>query len=376
MTGRLACSARLIGGGIVGTKIMNAFGDSGLPCSADSSSIMAEEPSENMSKDFENMTYDKYFKNVFSIKRILAAVIRETIDLYADCTLDEVVELIEMTETDSAASTTGLEKIASTESHAVGEGSIYFDVFVKVGLPWYVDKNLYTAPYFCIKLDAEMQRKLNPGYVLSKRGLYYGSRMVTEQLPVINKDTNYDLLVPVYSIWITLVNKSSGLAGRVIKYQMENVGVSGGNEDALYGNKVLQKLDTVTYMMNIYFICIDKDIVNNSDAVIDLQGITEYISLMFAGKFQDSRLREHDYAFDNVVAMYGKELSEMSSYISEVAEERAEAREEGREEGREEAENRIILNMYNKGYNAEVIAELCDVDINTVNDILNNILSV
>ena len=360
----------------MGTKIMNAFGDSGLPCSADSSSIMAEEPSENMSKDFENMTYDKYFKNVFSIKRILAAVIRETIDLYADCTLDEVVELIEMTETDSAASTTGLEKIASTESHAVGEGSIYFDVFVKVGLPWYVDKNLYTAPYFCIKLDAEMQRKLNPGYVLSKRGLYYGSRMVTEQLPVINKDTNYDLLVPVYSIWITLVNKSSGLAGRVIKYQMENVGVSGGNEDALYGNKVLQKLDTVTYMMNIYFICIDKDIVNNSDAVIDLQGITEYISLMFAGKFQDSRLREHDYAFDNVVAMYGKELSEMSSYISEVAEERAEAREEGREEGREKAENRIILNMYNKGYNAEVIAELCDVDINTVNDILNNILSV
>lgn len=43
---------------------------------------------------------------------------------------------------------------------------------------------------------------------------------------------------------------------------------------------------------------------------------------MFAGKFQDSRLREHDYAFDDVVAMYGKELTEMSSYISEVAEER------------------------------------------------------
>ena len=74
--------------------------------------------------------------------------------------------------------------------------------------------------------------------------------------------------------------------------------------------------------MNIYFICIDKDIVNDSDADIVLQGITEYISLMFAGKFQDSRLREHDYAFDDVVAMYGKELTEMSSYISEVAEER------------------------------------------------------
>ncbi len=362
------------------TKIMNAFGDNEFPYGTDDSSTIAEESSENMSKDFKNMTYDKYFKNVFSIKRILAVVIREIIDLYEDCTIDEVVGLIEVSEPGSAASTTGLEKIASSESHAVGEGSVYFDVFVKVGLPWYADKNLYTAPCFCIKLDAEMQRKLNPGYVLSKRGLYYGSRMITEQLPIINKDTNYDLLVPVYSIWITLVNKSSGLAGRVIKYQMENVEVSGGNEDELYGNKALCKLDTVTNMMNIYFICIDKDIVNNSDAVIDLEGITEYISLMFAGKFQDSRLREHDYAFDDVVAMYGKELSKMSSYISEVAEERAEAHEEGRKEGREEgrgeAENRIILNMHSKGYNAEIIAELCAVDIDTVNRILAKALSV
>ena len=147
---------------------------------------------------------------------------------------------------------------------------MYFDVFVKVKLPWYADKNLYTAPCFCIKLDAGMQRKLNPGYILSKRGLYYGSRMITGQLLVINKDTNYDLIAPVYSIWITLVSKNSGLAGRVIKYQMENVGVSGGNGDELYGNKTLCKFDTVTKLMNIYFICIDKDIVNDSDADIVL----------------------------------------------------------------------------------------------------------
>lgn len=138
---------------------MNVFGDSELSCDADNSSIMAEELSKNISEDFRNMTYDKCFKNVFSIKRILAVVIRETIDLYADCTLDEVVDLIEMEETSGTVSTTGLEKIASNESHAVGEGSIYFDVFVKVGLPQYVDKEICTAPCFCIKLDAEMQKK-------------------------------------------------------------------------------------------------------------------------------------------------------------------------------------------------------------------------
>ncbi len=93
------------------TKIMNAFGDNEFPYGTDDSSTIAEEPSENMSKDFKNMTYDKYFKNVFSIKRILAVVIRETIDLYEDCTIDEVVGLIEVSEPGSAASTTGLEKL-------------------------------------------------------------------------------------------------------------------------------------------------------------------------------------------------------------------------------------------------------------------------
>ena len=79
-----------------------------------------------MSEDVENMTYDNHFKNVFSIKRILAVVIRETIDLYADCTVDEVVDLLEMPETAGTVSTTGLEKIASSESHAVGEGERVF----------------------------------------------------------------------------------------------------------------------------------------------------------------------------------------------------------------------------------------------------------
>ena len=41
---------------------MNAFGDNEFPYGTDDSSTIAEEPSENMSKDFKNMTYDKYFK--------------------------------------------------------------------------------------------------------------------------------------------------------------------------------------------------------------------------------------------------------------------------------------------------------------------------
>lgn len=37
---------------------------------------------------------DKHFKNVFSIKRILAVVIKEVVDIYRDCEIDEIVGLI------------------------------------------------------------------------------------------------------------------------------------------------------------------------------------------------------------------------------------------------------------------------------------------
>ena len=105
------CNSVILTGGVaVGTKIMNAFEDREI------SSIGETETPGNMSEDFENMTYDNHFKNVFSIKRILAVVIRETIDLYADCTIDEVVGLIEVSEPASTALTAGLEKIADRKS--------------------------------------------------------------------------------------------------------------------------------------------------------------------------------------------------------------------------------------------------------------------
>lgn len=298
----------------------------------------------NTTGDFTNMTFDRHFKNVFGIKRILAVVIRETIDLYAGCTIEEVVSLIECATIDKPCDSDGLEKVSSVESHAVGEGSVYFDIFVKVGIPETVIGKNTSFSYFCIKLDAEMQRKLNPGYALSKRGLYYCSRMITGQLPVINKDTNYDVLVPVYSIWITLVEKSSGLAGKIIKYQIRNTSEMASKEVCI--NTSLARLDSITDMVNLYFICIDKSIINNKKADINSNGIVEYLSLLFAGMFQDWRIRKHDTAFDDILHRYGKELEDMTNYISEIEEEKAESREEGRLEGRLEGRKEGMVYAY------------------------------
>jgi len=173
--------------GNMGTELMNFFGNAN---STDEGGTV------DVTNDFRNVTYDGEFKNVFRIKRVLAIVICETIDIYADCSVDEVVGLIGNVEVGRVGVEAGNEKIDSVESHVSGEGKVTFDILVSVGIPAAMVDS-FTCKYVKIKLDMEMQRDFTPGYILSNRGLYYCARMLSDQLGVINQDTNYDVLVPV-----------------------------------------------------------------------------------------------------------------------------------------------------------------------------------
>jgi len=99
-------------------------------------------------------------------------VIRETVDIYAGCSVDEVVGLIGNVEVGRVGVEAGNEKIDSVESHVSGEGKVTFDILVSVGIPAAMVDS-FTCKYVKIKLDMEMQRDFTPGYILSNRGLYY-----------------------------------------------------------------------------------------------------------------------------------------------------------------------------------------------------------
>lgn len=60
-----------------------------------------------------------------------------------------------------------------------------------------------------IKLSLEMQRNSALLYPLTFRGLYYGSRLISEQILKLNKNNDYSILIPVHNIWITLVWKNT-----------------------------------------------------------------------------------------------------------------------------------------------------------------------
>ena len=48
-------------------------------------------------------------------------------------------------------------------------------------------------------------------------------------------------------------------------------------------------MDTVTELLNLYFICIDKDILSKKIVQDGMDSVVEFISLMFTGKFRDKR---------------------------------------------------------------------------------------
>ncbi len=75
----------------------------------------------------EKMTYDAYFKNVFSHKRIIAVVAKCLIQEFKDCTVDEIVFLIEDVTIEKEV-TPGFSSTLKLESNVPREATVKFDV--------------------------------------------------------------------------------------------------------------------------------------------------------------------------------------------------------------------------------------------------------
>ncbi len=101
--------------------------------------------------------------------------------------------------------------------------------------------------------------------------------------------------------------------------------------------------------LNIYLICVDKSILESRSVEDNLEPVVEFISLLFAGQFKDSRLKKHDIEFKGVADKYGEELEDMAKYYSEVeeivAEEAARAAAEAAAKAAAEGKAEGIINM-------------------------------
>lgn len=86
----------------------------------------------------------------------------------------------------------------NVESKSTNEGTIYYDVLFDIGMPG------GESPPSRVIVDIEAQNHFNPGYSMLKRGSFYCSRMISAQKETVFRNSDYNKLQKVYSIWLCI----------------------------------------------------------------------------------------------------------------------------------------------------------------------------
>lgn len=176
--------------------------------------------------------YDEAAKKLVADKQVLARIVKGTINEFKDYTIDEIIAGIEK-EPEIATKemypgkqykrkTPGSIHGMNTESAIPGEGKVTYDIYFYV----------MTREKESVKIiiNIELQREYYVGYHFGARGVFYCSRMISEQLDKEFTTDNYDDMKKVYSIWICM-NAPEKDANTITKCSMKQEEVYGEFED-------------------------------------------------------------------------------------------------------------------------------------------------
>jgi predicted transposase/invertase (TIGR01784 family) len=189
--------------------------------------------------------YDKACKNLLSEKSILAWIMKECVDEYRDCSLEDIAEkyiegeslkvatsAVHKDSVDADRSNPGRIKGGNTEDFSENEGTVYYDIRFNSLLPG-------TGKVSMI-LNVEAQKDSYPGYPLVKRGLYYCSRLISSQYETEFSESNYGDIKKVCSIFIC-TNPAKKKQNSITKYSI--------HENTLVGNATDSNYDLINLIM-------------------------------------------------------------------------------------------------------------------------------
>ena len=143
-------------------------------------------------------SYDAAAKRLLSYKEVIANILKYTVREFKGHSIPEIVACLEGKPEIGTVPVDDdfLPKmdVAGSETISEKEGVRSYDIKFKVKLPTQEEAELI--------INLESQNKYRPGYTLEKRGIYYLSRLISSQYNVEFKNSNFDQLKKVYSIWI------------------------------------------------------------------------------------------------------------------------------------------------------------------------------
>ena len=160
------------------------------------------------------LQYDEAVKRLLANKRILAAIMKDCVEEYRDCTVEEIAEKyiegapqvgeagVHLDETNrGCAAESGAGRAegrihgAATEDASRTEGTVRYDIRFFASVPGEEGR-------ISLIINVEAQNRFRPGYPLIKRAIYYGGRMLSAQYGPVFTKSEYGKLKKVYSIWL------------------------------------------------------------------------------------------------------------------------------------------------------------------------------
>lgn len=144
----------------------------------------------------EKRKYDEAAKNILSNRYILAHILKHLVEDVRDCSIEEIISFMDGLPIVSKVPVPPILRGENLESKLLGEGTVFYDVRFSI----FPNGDRKCRIFF----DVESQKDYYPGYSIPTRGIFYGARMLSEQLESEFSPPDYDQLKKVYSIWVCL----------------------------------------------------------------------------------------------------------------------------------------------------------------------------
>jgi len=310
--------------------------------------------------------YDTYAKRLLAQKSILANILVKTVAEFKYMNPSEVANYIEgdpeigivpvelgLTNAERTNETGQRIVGFNTENAEINEGMIRFDIVFYVRIPS-PDKEENKLSKVIVNI--ECQKDEPTAYSILNRAIFYASRLISSQKERDFVNSNYDDIKQVFSIWVCMNMGNNSMAHiHLTKDEILETYQWKGNLD----------------LLNIVMIGITNEL-PEKDEKYELHRLICALLSNEIQKNQKFDILEKEYNIP-VDTELREDVSVMCN-LSLGIEERAEARGEARGEARAEKRNneKVVMNMYKKGYTTEQIAEIVELGEEEIEDIIKN----
>lgn len=281
--------------------------------------------------------YDKTAKKLLANKQILAQIMKGCVDEYRECSVNEIAEKyiegtpevgtvgVHVDDTNRRPKASEVIVGSNNEDSTLTEGTVRYDVRFDAIAP--TTNDVTQQDVIRLIINVEAQTAFNPGYPLTKRAIYYCSRMISAQHGPIFKKSEYGKIRKVYSIWVC-TKPSDEFQNTLTRYSIR--------PEPLIGNAT-EKSENYD-LMSVVTICLGKPDTENYTGILKFLDVLLSSSRAAAEK---KKILEEEFG----VAM-SEELEREVRIMCNLSQG---VKAEGREEGISIGEMRMLIKLVRKG---------------------------